>query len=34
MQKLSSDDWEILYETTEENYRKGNFTRIFPCDDY
>jgi tubulin polyglutamylase TTLL4 len=28
--KLSPEDWGILFETDEENYRTGNFTRIFP----
>lgn len=32
-QKLSTDDWEILFETEEENYRKGGFERIFPMED-
>ena len=27
---LSSDDWNILFETDEEWYRKGNYDRIFP----
>ena len=30
--KLSSSDWEILFETDEESYRTGNFKRIFPVD--
>jgi len=24
------EDWEILFETDEENYRRGDFERIFP----
>jgi hypothetical protein len=30
LQILNSDDWEVLIETYEENYRKGGFERIFP----
>jgi len=30
LDKLSTDDWNILFDTDEENYRKGNFERIFP----
>ena len=30
MEKLSCDDWQILFETDEEFYRKGHFERIFP----
>ena len=27
---LQTDDWEVLFETDEEYYRRGNFERIFP----
>jgi tubulin polyglutamylase TTLL4 len=30
LKMLSPDDWEMLFETDEENYRRGNFKRIFP----
>lgn len=30
---LSSDDWNVLFETDEEWYRKGDFERIFPLKD-
>jgi len=30
LEKLSAEDWNILFETDEENYRRGNFERIFP----
>jgi len=33
LEKLSMDDWNILFETDEENYRRGNFERIFPTKD-
>ncbi|KRX02782.1 hypothetical protein PPERSA_02272 [Pseudocohnilembus persalinus] len=29
-QKLSLEDWAILVETDEENYRTGGFTRLYP----
>ncbi|KAL4496430.1 hypothetical protein ABPG72_014660 [Tetrahymena utriculariae] len=32
-QKLSYDDWEILFESDEEKYRSGEFKRIFPSND-
>ncbi|EAS01724.2 tubulin tyrosine ligase family protein (macronuclear) [Tetrahymena thermophila SB210] len=32
-QKLSYDDWEILFESDEEKYRCGEFKRIFPSSD-
>ncbi|KAL4463103.1 hypothetical protein ABPG74_007104 [Tetrahymena malaccensis] len=32
-QKLSYDDWEILFESDEEKYRCGDFKRIFPSSD-
>lgn len=31
--KLSAEDWEIIFEFEEENYRRGNFKRIFPPQD-
>lgn len=30
LEKLSSQDWKVLFETDEEYYRKGNFERLFP----
>ena len=30
MDKLNLEDWQILLETDEEFYRKGNFERVFP----
>lgn len=30
LEKLSMDDWNVLFETDEENYRRGDFERIFP----
>lgn len=30
LEKLNMDDWNILFETDEELYRKGDFERIFP----
>ncbi|EAR91806.2 tubulin tyrosine ligase family protein (macronuclear) [Tetrahymena thermophila SB210] len=30
LQKLSPEDWNMLFETDEENYRTGHFERIFP----
>ena len=30
LEKLSWQDWKVLFETDEENYRKGNFERIYP----
>ena len=30
LEKLNVDDWELLFETDEENYRRGDFERIFP----
>ena len=30
LEKLSADDWNILFDTDEEWYRKGTFERIFP----
>jgi len=30
LEKLSAEDWNILFETDEENYRRGKFNRIFP----
>lgn len=33
LEKLQVDDWNVLFETDEENYRTGNFTRIFPPTD-
>ena len=33
LEKLTPDDWEVLFETEEENYRRGHFERIFPLED-
>jgi len=33
LEKLSQEDWEVLFECDEEYYRKGNFRRIFPPED-
>mmetsp|Transcript_32430 Transcript_32430/g.29235 ORF Transcript_32430/g.29235 Transcript_32430/m.29235 type:complete len:89 (+) Transcript_32430:2546-2812(+) len=30
LEKLSMDDWNILFETDEEYYRRGGFERVFP----
>lgn len=30
LEVLSSDDWNVLFETDEEWYRKGDYERIFP----
>ena len=30
MQKLGSEDWNILIESDEEYFRRGHFDRIFP----
>lgn len=30
LELLSADDWNVLFETDEEWYRKGDFDRIFP----
>jgi len=33
VEKLSAEDWNILFEFDEEFHRKGNFERIFPNKD-
>ena len=33
MEKLSAEDWNILFEFDEEYHRKGDFERIFPNKD-
>ena len=33
LDKLQKEDWEILFETDEENHRRGKFKRIFPPED-
>jgi tubulin polyglutamylase TTLL4 len=33
LEKLSCEDWTILFETDEEFYRRGHFERIFPIPD-
>lgn len=30
VERLNVQDWNVLFETEEENYRKGHFKRIFP----
>ena len=30
IEKLSQEDWNILFEFDEEYHRKGDFIRIFP----
>ena len=30
LDKLTAEDWNILFEFDEEYYRKGNFERIYP----
>ena len=33
VEKLSAEDWNVLFETDEENHRRGDFNRIFPLRD-
>lgn len=33
VEKLSAEDWNILFEFDEEFHRKGDFERIFPNKD-
>jgi hypothetical protein len=33
MDKLAVTDWEILFESSEEMYRRGCFSRAFPPED-
>jgi len=33
VEKLSAEDWNVLFEADEENHRRGSFNRIFPLRD-
>jgi tubulin polyglutamylase TTLL4 len=30
LEKLSPENWEVIFETDEEFHRRGNFSSIFP----
>ena len=32
LEKLSPENWEVLFETDEEYHRRGHYSRIFPPD--